>query len=187
MKRLNRWMQLGAATLWVLAGGSAVLGWCNKVTGTFGLLAAIFSFAAFLTGNRVQAAQEAQIKALEKEQAGRTLSPAQLQALAEHLRSVTKPLKGIHLMGLQGNVESIRLAMALKGALEGAGFAVDGVWEDVLLGGTGPGILIRQEKQDDVGTGIKTALNRVGLEAKVIEMGRPTTEGKVEVVVGYNA
>lgn len=55
-------------------------------------------------------------------------------------------------MGLDGDREAIRLANFLKQAFEKAGFKVDGVWEDSLIAGTGPGILIRQDKKEGVGS-----------------------------------
>lgn len=186
IKAVNRWLQLGAAVLWVLAGASALLGWRSAYTATFGLVAALVSVAAFFTGNRVAALLENKIESLESEQRGRVLTSAQLQALTEQLRPLTRSNDTVHLMGLQGNVESIRLANVLKAAFQSAGFVVDGVWESVLLGSTGPGILVRQEKIDDLGTGIRDALTQAGLDSRVVELGHHA-QGIAEVIVCYKA
>ena len=86
-------------------------------------------------------------------------------------------------MGLQGNRESIQLAKFLKGVLEGAGFVVDGVWEESLIGGTGPGILIRQATIDGaIGQAIGAAFDEVGLEVRMVKYD---AGDKVEVIVGY--
>ena len=157
-------------------------GW---ITLTLGLVSALTGLAAYFSGKRTEEILERKIKSLEAEQAGRNLSAKQLQVLTEVLRTIQKPGKPIHLMGLQGNRESILLANDLKRVFEGAGFVVDGVWEDMLLGGTGSGILIRQEKMDGVtGQGIHAAFHNVGLDARIVELGS-SAQNKVEIIVAY--
>jgi|SRR5213075_71030 len=184
IQRFDATLQFGAVAFGVLAAASAIAGWGDALTAAFGLVAALAALAAYFTGRSAEGALEGKIQALETEQVGRRLSAEQLKTLSEHLRSIPKPSGPVLLMGLQGNVESIRLAGALKQAFEDAGLAVDGVWEELLLGGTGPGILIRQEKQDALGVGMRDALLQVGLDARIIDLGRKT-QHEVEVIVGY--
>jgi len=118
--------------------------------------------------------------------AGRQLSPRQRHALTRRLQTIARPTQPVYLMGLQGNVESIELAKSLKPIFEDAGWVVDGVWEDNLIGGTGPGILVRQATADGpVGVGLKDALLDAGLESRIIPLGSSRAQDKVEVIIGY--
>ena len=182
---IDNWLQFSAVAFGVLVVISELAGWPGSTTLAFGLVSAFTALAAYFTGKSTEAAFERKIEILAAEQAGRTLSATQLQALIEHLRTIQRPTEPVHLMGQAGDREAIRLAHVLKQALKEAGIEVDGVWEDSLISGTGPGILIRQEKKEGVvGLGIAAALHQVGIDARIIELGSRAAN-KVEVIVGY--
>lgn len=185
IQRVHDGLQFATVVFGLLVVVSELADWQGSVTLTFGLVSALTGLTGYFTGKRTEVALERKIKSLETEQAGRNLSATQLQVLTEGLRTIQKPGEPIHLMGLQGNRESIQLANVLKRAFEGAGFVVDGVWEDLLIGGTGSGILIRQEKMDGViGQGVRAAFQHVGLEARIVELGN-RVQNKVEIIVAY--
>lgn len=181
MKRLHDWLQFATVAFGLLVVVSELRAW--PVTLAFGLVAALTALAGYFTGKHTDVALEHQIEMLETEQAGRTLSTTQLQVLTKQLRTIPKPNQPVYLMGLQGNGESIRLANALKRVFEDAGFDIDGVWEDGLIGGTGPGILVRHPKIDGtVGQGIRAAFRQVGLETRIVELASDVGN-KVQVIV----
>jgi hypothetical protein len=183
MKRLHDGLQFAAVAFGLLVVVSELRGW--PVTLVLGLAAAVTAFAGYFTGKHTDATLERQIEMLETEQAGRNLSATQLQVLTEQLRTVQGLKQPVHLTGLDGDREAIRLAHVLKRAFESAGFGVDGVWEDGLIGGTGPGVLVRHTKIDGVvGQGIHAALQHAGLETRIVELGRDAGT-RFEVIVGY--
>jgi hypothetical protein len=180
----------------------------------FAIGTAVSLVGIFITGNRIQeisedkqaaaekkqavaeekltAAEEKQriaeskITRLEKEAEGRRLVSSKIEILTEALRSVAKPSVPVYLMGLDGDKEAIDLANQLKIVFEAAGFKIDGVWQDGLLGGTGSGILIRQKVKDGViGVGIEAALKTVGLDSKIV-VRSDYEQDKIDVIVGYN-
>ena len=187
IQRVHDGLQFATVVFGLLVVVSELAHCPGSITFTLGLVTALTALTAYFSGKRTEAILERKIKSLEAEQAGRNLSAKQLQVLTEDLRTIQKPGKPIHLMGLQGNRESIQLANDLKRVFEGAGFVVDGVWEDMLIGGTGSGILIRQEKMDGViGQGIRAAFHQVGLDARIIELGS-RAQNKVEIIVAYKS
>jgi nucleotide-binding universal stress UspA family protein len=185
IQRVHGYLQFATVAFGLLVVVSELADWRGSVTLAFGLVGALTGLASYFTGKRTEAALERKIETLETEQAGRTLSATQFQVLTEDLRTIQKPSQPIHLMGLQGNRESIQLANVLKRAFEDAGITVDGVWEELFFGGTGPGILIRQEKVDGViGQRICAVFHHVGLDAHIVELG-DKAQNRVEVIVAY--
>jgi hypothetical protein len=185
VQRLHGALQFITVCFAALVAVSEVVGWPKPISLVFGLVGAIAGLVGYFTGKRMEVALEREIHDLTTEQAGRVLTPIDLQILTSGLYPVQKSGNPIHLIALQGNRESIKLAASLKPAFENAGFAVDGVWEDGLIGGTGSGVLIRQQRGDGpVGVAIYAALQRVGLQARIVEMGRGS-QNKIEVIVAY--
>src|SRR6266480_5797000 len=183
MKKLHDGLQFAAAAFGLLVVVSELPAW--PTTLAFGLVAAVAALAGYFTSKHTDVALERQIEMLETEQGGRSLSVTQLQVLTERLRTVQRLNRSVHLMGLNGDREAIRLAHVLKPAFENAGFGVDGVWEDSLIGGTGPGVLVRHTKIDAmVGQGIHAALQQVGLETRIVELGKDSGND-LDVIVGY--
>jgi hypothetical protein len=168
-----------------------------------------FELLAYMYGNRVssleaderaamqaqvvRANEQAQRAGLEAEklsaeltalQRGRLLSGAQASKLLELLRVIQKPGEALELTGIQGDAEAVRLSNQLRGIFSSAGFKVNGPWEDIVIGGIGDGIAVRQRyKQAAIGVAISSALQDVGLTTRIIEKSdlRPN---QIEVIVG---
>jgi hypothetical protein len=118
-------------------------------------------------------------------QAVRELSAEQIVQLSQELALVTKPSQAIYLIGLQGNVESIHLAKTLGDAFVGAGFKVSGPWEDIVLGGSGPGVAVRHGPMEfKKAEAIARALERVGLLSRTVVMADRVTD-TIDVIAGY--
>lgn len=184
-QRLHGPLALASAALWLLAVICQLAGRPASNL-LFSLLAAAAGVAAYFTGKRNERYLRDRLGVLEAEQAGRRLDANQREALVGAFLSIAKPAIPIHLIGLQGDKEAIHLANALKHILEAGGFAVDGVWEDSIIGGTGSGILIRQDTTDGVvGIALAAALQRVGLGVRIVGLGAARSEGQVEIIVGY--
>lgn len=159
--------------------------WLQVSTVVFTLLAAGCGFGAYFTGKTFQATLKGKIENLEKRQTGRTIAPDQIYYLVTGLKKIQKPTLPIYIMGIQGNPESIQFANSIKKIFEMAGFAVDGVWEDVIIGGTGPGLLIRQEILDaPTGLSIMELFKNSAIEARIIAIKGLKPE-RVEIIVGY--
>jgi len=121
------------------------------------------------------------IKHLEDEQKGRVLSAGQKASLLEDLSRL--PKSNVYLMGIQGDREAVRFANMLKEVFLSADWTVDGVWEDILVGG--PGVLIRQNSpsKDSVGQLVTEALNRIHVQVRFVQ--RPDLEPlQIEIIVG---
>jgi len=183
VQRVHGWLQFVSLGSVVFVVVSELLSCPKYVTLAFGAVSALTGLASYFTGKHTEAKLEAKIETLEREQFGRHLSVEQLRSLTDQLRAIPKPDQSVHLMGVDGNAEAIRLANALKGVLEDAGFLIDGVWEDSLIGGAGPGILIRHAKADaEASVAIQAALLRSGLEAHIVER---EAFKRVEIIVSY--
>jgi hypothetical protein len=88
-------------------------------------------------------------------------------------------------MGIQGDREAIRLANTLKDVLVFAGWEVDGVWEDILIGGVGSGILVRQgsSASDSLGQSISEALNQIQITSRLV-INPDLKPYQIEIIVG---
>jgi len=127
--------------------------------------------------------QSITLRNLEDEQRGRILTTKQIEYLRETFRSL--PRTRVYLMGIQGDREAIRLANTLKDVLIVAGWEVDGVWEDILIGGTGPGILVRQGSfaSDSIGQKITEALNQIQVTTRLV-IKPDLKPHQLEIIVG---
>jgi len=123
------------------------------------------------------------LKQLEDEQRGRILTPKQEKYLRETFSSL--PKTRVHLMGIQGDREAIRFANTLKDVLVVAGWDVDGVWEDILIGGAGPGILVRQgsSASDSLGLSISEAFNHIKITSRFVIIPDLKPD-QLEIIVG---
>jgi len=95
--------------------------------------------------------QSRNLKQLEDEQQGRILKPKQRENLLNALNNLEK-IK-IVLTGIQGDRESIRFANSIKDILIEANWEVDGVWEDIIIGGVGFGITLRESSTEPNSSG----------------------------------
>jgi hypothetical protein len=120
---------------------------------------------------------------LEYEQRGRFLTPKQKEYLKETFISL--PKTKVYLIGIQGDREAIRFANTLKDVFIVAGWEVDGVWEDGLIGGAGPGILVRQgsSASDSLGQSITDALNQIQITSRFV-ITPDLKPHKLEIIVG---
>ena len=127
--------------------------------------------------------QSITLRHLEDEQRGRILTTKQIEYLRETFRSL--PKTRVYLMGIQGDREAIRLANTFKDVLIKAGWEVDGVREDILIGGTEPGILVRQGSfaSDSTGQRITDALNHIQITSRLVIMPNLKPH-QLEIIVG---
>ncbi len=128
-------------------------------------------------------AQSRTLRQLEDEQRGRILTPKQKEYLIETISNL--PKTRVYLMGIQGDREAIRFANTLKDVLVVAGWEVDGVWEDILIGGAGPGILVRQgpSASDSLGQRITDSLNKIQITSRLVIMP-DLKPHQLEIIVG---
>jgi hypothetical protein len=112
--------------------------------------------------------QSKTLRKIEDEQRGRILTLEQEKYLIKTLRSL--PKTRVHLIGIQGDREAVRFANTLKEILIAAGWEVDGVWEDIIIGGTGPGIIVRQGPYalDSLGQRITESLNNIQITSRLV-------------------
>jgi hypothetical protein len=127
--------------------------------------------------------QSKTLKQLEDEQKGRTLTPKQEKYLRETFTRL--PKTRVYLMGIQGDRESIRFANTLKEILIVAGWEVDGVWEENIIGGAGPGILVRQgpSASDSLGQRITDSLNKIQITSRLVILP-DLKPHQLEIIVG---
>lgn len=128
-------------------------------------------------------ATDHKIATLEAEQRSRELSSDDTTALQTGIARL--PKSTIYLQGIQGDRESVRFANRLKPVFEWAGWSVNGVWEDGLVGGAGTGILVRQNPlaTNLPGRELVEVLNKRGLHAHFIKLPDPDLT-RFEVIVG---
>tara|TARA_B100002049_G_scaffold228567_1_gene203217 strand:- start:529 stop:1095 length:567 start_codon:yes stop_codon:yes gene_type:complete len=127
--------------------------------------------------------QSKSLKKLENEQQGRILEPKQRQNLLNDLNNIEK-IK-IILTGIQGDSESIRFANSIKNVLVEANWEVDGVWEDIIIGGIGFGITIRENSSDSnsVGKSLNKIMNKNQIKSRVI-LKTDLKPDHIEIIVG---
>ncbi len=112
--------------------------------------------------------QSQDLKKLENEQKGRVLEPNQKENLILALKKASKTK--VVLMSIQGDRESFRFANAIKDLLVESNWEVDGVWEEIIIGGIGPGLVVREKSSDanSIGKIVNEALNKNNINAKVV-------------------
>jgi hypothetical protein len=127
--------------------------------------------------------QSRNLKQLEDEQKGRVLKPKQKENLLNALNNLEKI--EIVLMGIQGDRESIRFANSIKDILIEANWEVDGVWEDIIIGGIGFGITLRESSSDPNSKGkiINEIMNKNQIESRVV-VKSDLKPNLIEIIVG---
>lgn len=127
--------------------------------------------------------QSKTLRQLENEQRGRILTSKQEKYLRETFSRL--PKTRVHLIGIQGDREAIRFANTLKDVLVVAGWEVDGVWEDILIGGAGSGILVRQgsSASDSLGQSISEAFNHIKITSRLVIIPNLKPD-QLEIIVG---
>ncbi len=127
--------------------------------------------------------QSRNLKQLEDEQKGRVLKPKQRENLLNALNNLQK-IK-IVLTGIQGDRESIRFANSLKDILIEANWEVEGVWEDIIIGGIGFGLTLRENTSDPNSSGkiINEIMNENQIKSRVV-LKSDLKPNLVEIIVG---
>jgi len=127
--------------------------------------------------------QSRNLKQLEDEQKGRVLKPKQRENLVNALNNLEK-IK-IVLIGIQGDRESIRFANSIKDILIDANWEVDGVWEDIIIGGVGFGITLRESSSDQnsIGKIINELMNKNLIKSRVV-LKPDLKPNQIEFIVG---
>lgn len=127
--------------------------------------------------------QSKDLKKLENEQKGRVLEPKQIENLLEALN--TLPKTKVELTGIQGDRESVRFANTIKEILIEVDWEVDGVWEDIILGGIGPGITIREKSNNpkSIGKNIMEIMNKNHIETRLV-IKSDLKPDQIEIIVG---
>jgi hypothetical protein len=112
--------------------------------------------------------QSKDLKKLEDEQKGRVLKPKQRENLLSDLNSIKRI--NVVLKGIQGDRESIRFANSIKDLLIESNWEVEGVWEDIIIGGIGFGITLRENSSDPNSTGkiINEIMNKNQIKSRVV-------------------
>ncbi|PIF60048.1 hypothetical protein [Flavobacterium sp. 2] len=127
--------------------------------------------------------QSRNLKLLEDEQKGRVLTPKQRENLVDALSNLGK-IK-IVLIGIQGDRESIRFANSIKDILIEANWEVDGVWEDIIIGGVGFGITLRESSSEPDSSGkiINEIMNENQIKSRVV-LKSDLKPNLIEIIAG---
>jgi hypothetical protein len=127
--------------------------------------------------------QSKNLKKLENEQKGRVLKKQQKENLLNALNYIEKTK--IILIGIQGDRESIRFAHSIKDILVEANWDVEGVWEDIILGGIGSGITLRDSTSDSSSKGkiINQIMNKNNIESRFV-LKSDLKPNQIEIIVG---
>ncbi|WP_409415775.1 hypothetical protein [Flavobacterium sp. PS2] len=130
--------------------------------------------------------QSRNLKFLADEQKGRVLTTKEIENLSKELRNLEK-IK-IVLMGIQGDRESVRFANLIKEILIDASWDVDGVWEDIIIGGIGFGITIRESSSEPNSKGkiLNELLNKNQIKSRIV-VKPDLVPHQIEIIVGSRA
>ncbi|UAM99583.1 hypothetical protein K8354_07205 [Polaribacter litorisediminis] len=127
--------------------------------------------------------QSKDLKNIEVEQKGRIIELKQKKNLLNDLKNIEK-IK-VMLTGIQGDRESIRFANSIKNILVEAKWEVEGVWEDIIIGGVGFGITIRESSSDSnsIGKIMNEIMNKNQIKSRIIFKADLETNC-IEIIVG---
>jgi len=127
--------------------------------------------------------QSKDLKKLKNEQKGRVLKPFQKKNLLESLKITSK--KRIDLMSIQGDRESFRFANAIKDILVESNWDVKGVWEEIIIGGVGPGVVVRESscELNSIGRILIQILNDNKIDARIV-IKSDLKPNLIEIIVG---
>jgi len=127
--------------------------------------------------------QSKTLSQLIDKQRGRILTQKQREYLRGSLSNLSKTK--VFLMGIQGDSEAIRFANTLKDVFVDAGWEVDGVWEDILIGGSGSGIMVRQgpSTTGSLGQSVTEILNQIQITSRLV-IKADLKSHDLEIIVG---
>lgn len=127
--------------------------------------------------------QENDFKKIEEEQKGRFFEDKQTKNIVEKLEGVSKVK--IILSSTQGDRESLRFANSIKDLFTILNWEIDGVYEDIIIGGVGSGLLIRENnlKDNSVGKTINRIMNQNEIKSRIIQKS-DIDVNLIEIIVG---
>ncbi len=127
--------------------------------------------------------QSKNLKKLEDEQKGRVLEPKQRENLLVALKKL--PETKVVLMSIQGDRESFRFANTIKDILIESNWEVDGVWEENIIDGVGPGVLVREKSSEpnSIGKIINEIMNENNINTKTV-IKSDLEPNRIEIIVG---
>lgn len=127
--------------------------------------------------------QSKNLKKLEDEQKGRVLEPKQKKNLLDDLKKL--PKTKVVLMSIQGDRESFRFANTIKDILIESNWEVDGVWEEIINGGVGPGVLVREKSSEpnSIGKIINETMNENSINTRIV-IKSDLEPSRIEIIVG---
>lgn len=152
-------------------------------------ITAVATIFSFILGARISSLQKEkdfqlrkQINQLESEQIGRRLNTEQRKLLADSFAQIPK-IK-LSIIGIQGNRESILFAKNIYGILKDIGWDVEGVNEEIYLGGVGFGMIIKQKRADLPGEKISRIFTSLGFQSKLL-IKPDMDENIIEIIVAH--
>lgn len=164
----------------------SILQWIAAIGGIVTAIAIIFSL---LFGSRLSTLQkekenqlQKKIEQLESVQIGRRLNLRQRKTINETFAIVSKTK--LVFIGIQGDRESIIFAKDLYDTFKKIGWNVEGVNEEIYLGGVGFGITIRQKKSNLIGNKISEVLSNFGFRSNLL-IKETMDDSHVEIIVAH--
>ena len=127
--------------------------------------------------------QSKSMKQLEDEQKGRIIK--QKLNLLKALNNL--PKTKVILYGIQGDREAVKFANTIKNILVDVNWDVDGVWEDIIVGGIGFGVTIRETSTDtnSIGKIMNKIMNENHIATRVVVLTNSDLEqNQIEIIVG---
>lgn len=127
--------------------------------------------------------QSNDLKKLQNEQIGRVLKQKDKENLKDALKIISK-IK-VELTSIQGDRETYRFANELKDLLVESNWEVEGVWEDIIIGGAGSGVMIRENSTSENSTGkaLNKMLNENNIKTRLV-IKSDMKENLIEIIVG---
>ncbi len=147
----------------------------------------IFSLIVLITGLMITAIdhskQSKNLKKLEDDQKGRTLESKQRESLLDSFKKL--PKTKVELISIQGDRESFRFANIIKEIMIEANWDVDGIWEDIIIGGVGPGVSIREKSSEPNSKGsiINDIMNQNNINSRTVIMSN-FEPNQIQIIVG---
>lgn len=150
---------------------------------TLDLISFIILIIGLLISTLEHLNQSKDIKNIKKEQNGRTINSKEKEKLISDLKVC--PKVKIELTTIQGDRESRIFADIIKDILIESNWEVDGVYEDIILGGVGYGLVIRESSSelDSIGNILFNIMNKNNIHARLIV--KPSIKpDSIEIIVG---
>lgn len=88
-------------------------------------------------------------------------------------------------MSIQGDRDSFRFASVIKDILVESNWEVEGVWEEIIIGGVGPGILVRESSTElnSIGKILNQMLNDNKIDSRLV-LKLDMKPNEIQIIVG---